>query len=95
MSRHTNRSLSQPMTAAPEPKVQPDASKPSCCGEAKCASHEDIAKRAYDIYLKTGRVQGQCKQNWEQAEHSLHDQSLIPSHPLPNGSECIPSSLAE
>ena len=34
-------------------------------------THDDIAKRAYDIYLKNGCKQGQCKQNWLQAEHDL------------------------
>ena len=37
-------------------------------------THEVIARRAYDIYLKTGRKQGQCKQNWQQAEQALSDQ---------------------
>ena len=37
-------------------------------------THEDIAKRAYGIYLKTGRKQGQCKQNWQQAEQSFSGQ---------------------
>lgn len=32
------------------------------------ASHEVIARRAYDIYMKTGRIQGHCEQNWLQAE---------------------------
>jgi hypothetical protein len=30
-----------------------------------------IAKRAYDIYMKSGHKDGQCKQNWLQAEHEL------------------------
>jgi hypothetical protein len=34
-------------------------------------THDDIARRAYDIYVKSGRKQGQCKQNWQQAEHDL------------------------
>ena len=34
-------------------------------------THDEIAKRAYDIYVKTGRKQGQCKQNWHLAEHDL------------------------
>jgi hypothetical protein len=34
-------------------------------------THEDIAKRAYDIYVKGGHKEGQCKQNWHQAEHEL------------------------
>jgi hypothetical protein len=34
-------------------------------------THNDIAKRAYDIYVKTGCKQGQCTKNWQQAEHEL------------------------
>lgn len=34
-------------------------------------THDDIANRAYDIYVKKDRQEGQCKQNWEQAEHEL------------------------
>jgi len=41
-----------------------------CCGAAK-ATHDAIAKRAYDIYRKTGSKPGHCKQNWQQAETEL------------------------
>ena len=34
-------------------------------------THDDIAKRAYDIYVERGRKQGQCEQNWHQAELEL------------------------
>jgi hypothetical protein len=34
-------------------------------------THDAVALRAYDIYVKTGRKQGQCKQNWQQAETEL------------------------
>jgi Protein of unknown function (DUF2934) len=34
-------------------------------------THNDIAHRAYDIYVKNGWKQGQCKQNWHQAEKEL------------------------
>lgn len=44
------------------------------CGESCAPTHDDIARRAYDIYVKAGRKQGQCKQNWQQAEQSLHEQ---------------------
>jgi len=40
-------------------------------GVVTLPTHEDIAKRAYAIYLKTGRPQGHCQQNWHQAEHEL------------------------
>jgi len=34
-------------------------------------THDDIARRAYDIYLGNGCKQGHCKQNWRQAEQEL------------------------
>ena len=34
-------------------------------------THDEIAKRAYDIYVKKGRRQGQCERNWQQAENDL------------------------
>jgi hypothetical protein len=34
-------------------------------------THDDIAVRAYRIYIKNGSKEGQCKQNWHQAEHDL------------------------
>jgi hypothetical protein len=34
-------------------------------------THDDIAARAYEIYVESGRTQGHCKQNWQQAEHDL------------------------
>jgi hypothetical protein len=41
-------------------------------------THDDIAKRAYDIYVKSGRRQGQCKQNWQEAEHDLRTRDRRP-----------------
>jgi hypothetical protein len=34
-------------------------------------THDDIAQRAYDIYVKSDCKQGHCIQNWHQAEHEL------------------------
>lgn len=35
------------------------------------ASHDDIARRAYEIYNESGRKQGRCRANWNQAEREL------------------------
>ena len=43
--------------------------------DVKSASDADIAKRAYDIYVKAGRKQGHCNQNWLQAEGELRKQA--------------------
>jgi hypothetical protein len=34
-------------------------------------THEEIAKRAYEIYVKNGCRQGQSEQNWLQAEQEM------------------------
>jgi len=34
-------------------------------------SHDAIAIRAYEIYVKSGCRQGRCEQNWLRAEHEL------------------------
>lgn len=31
-------------------------------------THDDIAKRAYEIYVEKGCLQGQSEQDWRQAE---------------------------
>ena len=36
-------------------------------------THDEIARRAYDIYVKSGRKEGQCKKNWRQAEYDLRN----------------------
>jgi hypothetical protein len=53
-------------TAAP----QSGSAAPAC----PAPSHDQIARRAHDIYIKKGRQPGQCKQNWHQAEQELQSQ---------------------
>jgi hypothetical protein len=43
-------------------------------------THDQIAERAYDIYVQNGRHAGQCQQNWEQAENDLRHQGLLACH---------------
>jgi hypothetical protein len=40
-------------------------------GVIAAPTHDEIAQRAYDIYIKSGNKQGHCKQNWQQAETEL------------------------
>ena len=63
MSRH--HSHTQAAVATPEKET---AQRPSAVA---MPTHDQIEHRAYDIYVKTGYKQGQCKQNWQQAEKSL------------------------
>ena len=43
-------------------------------------THDQIAERAYDIYVQNGRHEDQCQQNWEQAENDLRHQGLLACH---------------
>ena len=66
---HGHRDHSQHSTplATAQPKKEEHS---GCCGAAT-PSHDAIAHRAYDIYVKTGSKPGHCKQNWQQAEKEL------------------------
>lgn len=39
--------------------------------ESPKTTHDDIAWRAYEIYVTKGCPSGQCEQNWLQAEQEL------------------------
>ena len=49
------------------------AHKASHSGQVATAilTHKDISKRAYEIYVKNGRKEGQSEKNWLQAEQEL------------------------
>jgi len=76
-THHHHHNASQASTPVQTPQAD-------CCGHTQCGkpTHDQIASRAYDIYVKTGRKQGHCTQNWQQAEQSLHDQSQAKSAAL-------------
>ena len=38
---------------------------------ARLPTHDEIQKRAYEIYERSGRQDGQCEKNWLQAEQEL------------------------
>ena len=68
----------QPDSTHASPGTQQRAipqSGPAMTPASPAPSHDDIARRAHDIYVKKGRQPGQCKQNWQQAEQELHHQS--------------------
>ncbi len=62
---------------APSKTTQPFGPQPAHndpCGRAAAATmprQEDIARRAYEIYVKTGCRQGQCERNWLEAEQEM------------------------
>jgi hypothetical protein len=63
---------SQPMKASqvPAPQQARDIPRPKPAPTA-APTQEDIAKRAYEIYVKKGRPEGQSEQIWKQAEREL------------------------
>ena len=63
---------SNPLRAAGSADSQAHATRHSGSASPEVPSHEDIARRAYDIYVKKGRPQGQCRQNWREAEQELN-----------------------
>lgn len=44
--------------------------------EVVSLSQADIARRAYEIYLRSGRVSGRCLQNWYEADRELRHEAL-------------------
>jgi hypothetical protein len=57
--------IKTPQVPAPQ---QAPRSMPSSTAKP---TKEEIAKRAYEIYLQKGCQPGQCEQNWKQAELEL------------------------
>jgi hypothetical protein len=67
MQKHGNHSVASQIHAAQRQHALSQAG--SCT--AVTPTHDAIAHRAYDIYVKAGSKQGYCKQNWQQAEKEL------------------------
>jgi hypothetical protein len=53
---------------------QKHATPPSAPARSPAPAHEQIARRAYEIYINKGSQKGQCQQNWHQAERELRKQ---------------------
>jgi hypothetical protein len=69
-----NDFVHQPESTRESTLSQKHASPQSGPSMVPAPSHGDIARRAYDIYLKTGCQQGQCQRNWQQAERDLQNE---------------------
>lgn len=59
---------------APQPIRDIPKSKPS---GVVTPSHEEIAMRAYEIYVQLGRPQGQSEKIWQQAEQDIRNRSRV------------------
>jgi hypothetical protein len=64
---------------------QSDAAAQSGSASSQMPSHDDIAQRAFDIYVKKGRPQGQCQQNWREAEQELNIENQASKRRAPMG----------
>jgi hypothetical protein len=70
MSKYMNQSKANQKLAA---KQTHDDLRPGH-GVIAMPTHDEIARRAYDLYVRNGRTMGHCEQNWLQAEQELHKQ---------------------
>ena len=70
MNKYSSKSKSKQIRAAQQILDAPHSGPVI----AAMLMHEDIAKRAYEIYSETGCRQGQSEKNWLQAEQELKNQ---------------------
>jgi len=58
---------------APRPfsGVKPPQSAPGGIGKSCMPTHDEIARRAYEIYVDHDRSEGRSEQDWRQAEEEL------------------------
>lgn len=75
MSHHTNKSSAPSQTSPSVATLEPPIARHSGCCDSTAPTHDEIAGRAYDLYVKSGCKKGHCMQNWNQAEQSLRNQS--------------------
>jgi hypothetical protein len=68
--------MSNPQTNSPTP-VLDHAARIDGTTLPSAVSHDEVARRAHEIYLKTGSIGGQCSNNWNQAERELKDEALV------------------
>lgn len=53
------------------PSIANNTAKPATGSRIDTPSHEQIAKRAYEIWVARGKPQGKDLENWRQAEREL------------------------
>jgi hypothetical protein len=83
MNKQISKSKLSPVSVPQPPKSPPvSASQPihdiPQPGQFRAAgtTHDDVARRAYQIYVEQGYPQGQSEQNWQQAEREHRYQGL-------------------
>ena len=73
MSKYMTRSKAKQMSDMQQAHKDPHPGQVATATDI--LTHEEISKRAYEIYVRNGCKEGQCKQNWQQAEQELKNQS--------------------
>lgn len=68
MARNTAQNPTQPTTAQPQAESPRNSVSAVPRGGP---THEQIARRAYEIFLARGGAQGSAEQDWHQAEREL------------------------
>jgi hypothetical protein len=76
-----------PVSVPQQPKAAPVSSTPQPIRDiprpmpvaAATLTHEDIARRAYQIYVEKGHPQGQSEEIWRQAEQDIRSRGRATS----------------
>ena len=83
MSKYMNNGKLPQRPASQQPKAAPVSMSQQIHNlprprpiETAAPTHEDIARRAYEIYLEKGCPQGQSEQDWQQAEQEQRNRGL-------------------
>jgi hypothetical protein len=84
MSRSIIRNDATPKSQTPPTQSPGGASRPTQA-DTDGLAHDAIAKRAYEIYVESGRLQGQCEQNWQQAQQDLQSHAEASGQSQPRG----------
>lgn len=71
--------VSKTIATAPAAPATKSAGSTCCGGSTTCStpSYEQIAQRAFEIWVAKGRPQGQDIENWKQAEGELTKGKLV------------------
>jgi hypothetical protein len=84
MDKNMNKKAKFPQAVSQPPKTASvsspqsilDVPRPRPIAVSAALAHEEIAKRAYQIYVEKGYPQGQSEQNWLQAEQEQRSRGL-------------------
>jgi hypothetical protein len=67
--------LTFPRTAAQQRPSRTTAPPGARTPATSLPTHDQIAQRAYEIYVRGGRVEGRGQEDWLQAEHELLEET--------------------